>query len=464
MVEYCKRDIGSYPLGRVKGIPCRENNVGYPLKTEDFRMKKDAFVSAIPEIERTIGYTFCDKSLLRQAFTRSSWCNEHPAEGYQSNEVLEFFGDGVLSVAIISFLLSASTERCNKGIKTQLGEGDFSNIKSKLSDKTNLSRSMAKIGLEKHLLVGEGDERLGIKNEPSVMEDLFESIIGAVYIDSDKDLKMVTKVVTNMLDMSAYSDNSAASVSPKNALQEWCADKKRRLPPPIYKTVSESGPDHKKEYERGVFIGDRLLASAKGKNQKSADAVAAKEALAVLMAEDNAAKETAKSDPAPAQKADKRSVAPAKGEKASAITEAKPDGAQQSATAKSATGKAKSDGKKAAATEVSDGKADTRTSQKQNKIAKTDAADSANITDDALSDPQRLGKKAKSTPATAILRAHAQSKSAPGPVFRDLGLIAEDEHCVECSFMGQRSIATAPTRPEARERAAESICDFLKLR
>ena len=435
MVKYCKRGIGYYPLGRVVSLPCRENNVGYPPKTEDLRMKKDVFGSAISEIERTIGYSFRDKSLLRQAFTRSSWCNEHPTEGYQSNEVLEFFGDGVLSVAIISLLLSASTERCGKGIKTQLGEGDFSNIKSKLSDKTNLSTSMAKLGLERHLLVGEGDERLGIKNEPSVMEDLFESIIGAVYIDTDKNLEMVTKVVTRMLDMSVYADNSAASVSPKNALQEWCADKKRRLPPPVYKTVSESGPDHKKEYERGVFIGERMLASAKGKNQKSADALAAKEALQVLMAEESRAN------------ADKNGGSDIQQEKKAEQT-AKPD------KEKGSEAKSKEIGGSASLGDKTSGKA-----QKSNIGASSDAvSDSA-----SASEPQPTARKKNKQSASAILRAHAQSKSAPGPVFRDLGLIAEDEHCVECSFMGQRSIATAPTRPEARERAAQTICDFLKL-
>ena len=92
----------------------------------------------IAEIEKKIGYTFKDKSLLIQAFTRTSFCNEINLSSkvkYHSNEVLEFFGDGVLSLSIISFLLKECTERYEHGIKTELGEGDFSNIKSKLSDK-----------------------------------------------------------------------------------------------------------------------------------------------------------------------------------------------------------------------------------------------------------------------------------------------------------------------------------------
>ena len=253
-------------------------------------MKKDVFEKDIPRIESIIGYTFRDKSLLRQAFTRTSWCNEHGGVGegrYQSNEVLEFFGDSVLSAVIVSFLLEARTERYARGIRTALTEGDFSSIKSKLSDKTNLSLSTKRLGLESYLLLGEGDAKLGIANEPSVMEDLFESIVGAVYIDSGKNMDTVARVVSGMLDMSVYEKDGVTVQSAKNALQEWCADKSHRLPAPEYKTLAESGPDHKKVYTRGVFIGDKLVGSAEGKNQKTADALAAKAALELLKAEES---------------------------------------------------------------------------------------------------------------------------------------------------------------------------------
>lgn len=251
------------------------------------------FSKKISEIEKKIQYTFKDKSLLTQAFTRTSFCNErnrgHRGEEYISNEVLEFFGDSVLSTAIISMLLNEKTERYEHGIYTELDEGDFSNIRSKLSDKRNLSKSMATLGLQRYLRMGEGDGKLGIENEPSVMEDLFESIVGAVYIDCGMDIKRVIKVVSVMLDVSSYFSAETPPVqSFKNALQEWCADKKRRLPPPVYKTLSETGPDHKRSYERAVVIGDRTYGVGKGKNLKIADSMAAEEALKVLMREDKA--------------------------------------------------------------------------------------------------------------------------------------------------------------------------------
>ena len=244
------------------------------------------FTKHIPHIEKTIGYIFKDKSLLTQAFTRSSFCNEHKnrtGKEYISNEVLEFFGDSVLSTAIITLMLKEKTERYEHGVYTKLDEGDFSNIRSKLSDKRNLSRSMEALGLQKYLLMGGGDEKLGIQNEPSVMEDLFESIIGAVYIDCGMNMSEVISVVCRMLDASVYFSAEAAPIqSYKNALQEWCADKKHRLPAPVYKTVSESGPDHKRVYERAVIIGERTVATGVGKNMKIADNVAAEKALEIL--------------------------------------------------------------------------------------------------------------------------------------------------------------------------------------
>lgn len=240
----------------------------------------------ISEIEKTIGYSFNDKSLLLQAFTRTSFCNEHnrnAAVKYSSNEVLEFFGDGVLSLAIITVLMSENTKRYKYGIETPLREGDFSNIKSKLSDKKNLSKSMSELGLQKYLKMGDGDEKLGIENEPSVMEDLFESIIGAIYIDCGMDMQTVIRSVKIMLDTSVYlARDSAFGQSAKNAVQEWCADKSRRLAPPRYETVREEGPEHKKCYTRVCIVDGEVVGTGVGKNCKIADAVAAERALEFL--------------------------------------------------------------------------------------------------------------------------------------------------------------------------------------
>ena len=243
------------------------------------------FDENIAKIEEKIGYVFRDKSLLRQAFTRESFCNEAKGAklGYQSNEVLEFFGDSILSAVIVTCFIKKKTERYRYGIRTELSEGDFSNIRSKLADKRNLSENISRLGLEEYFLMGEGDVKLGIRNERSVKEDLFESIIGAIYIDSDFDINAVSAAAEVMLDLSVYLDRAQTPPqSYKNLLQEWCADKKRKKPQPVYKKVAESGPDHNKNYVCACIIGDECVSEGEGRSIKLAESAAAKAALEKL--------------------------------------------------------------------------------------------------------------------------------------------------------------------------------------
>ena len=369
-------------------------------------MKKASELN-IREIEKKINYTFKDKSLLIQAFTRTSYCNEiNPTAKVKlhSNEVLEFFGDGVLSLSIITFLLKECTERYEHGIRTELGEGDFSNIKSKLSDKQNLSKSMKALGLEKHLLMGEGDEKLGIQNEPSVMEDLFESIIGAIFIDSDMSIGAVIGAVTGMLDMSVYTDRQKVFQSAKNALQEWCADKKHRLSAPRYETLSEDGPDHKKTYMRGVYIGDKLMGRGIGKNFKLADAAAAEDALKTLMAQNE------------------------QNMQSKIVKKEQNESAVQSSTTTDKNAKA-----------------------------------TINVATPTKASPSEK-PSVKVQNASLKLKNYATSNKKPSPVFRDLGQHQNGKtvECrVECSFMEKVTLGSGKTRIEARETACLLMLEAL---
>lgn len=446
--------VGHYPIGNrlADRIAPNKRNA----------MKNNTFEKSLSTIEGTLGYTFRDKSLIKQAFTRTSYCNEHPAEKLQSNEVLEFFGDGVLSVTIISFLLENRTERYRHGIRTELGEGDFSNIKSKLSDKTNLSRSIERLGLEKYLLLGEGDKKLGIEKEPSVMEDLFESIVGAVYIDSEKNMTAVAHVVSNILDMSVYEKDSKPMQSAKNSLQEYCADKSRRLPPPEYKTVKEEGPDHKKYYTRGVYIGGELVACGTGKNMKIADAKAAEAALEVLTAN-----ERGKNEPNPLPRAK--------------LTVQKPVAAGTQKTTVPTTQKrtapkgSKPDKKAASAKVTGKPKASKEAAEAKNTKAGSKAAPLTNKMKKAPHDKQSdAGKNIKASDntasgtANAALKAYAAQKGILSPAYHDLGMTRTHsgviEYRIECRFAGRSTTATAPSRPLAREKASLEMARILNIR
>lgn len=366
------------------------------------------FEKNIKHIETVIGYTFKDKSLLKQAFTRTSFCNEHKGRcgaRYQSNEVLEFFGDSILSAAIVTLLMKDLAKRYEYGISTSLTEGDFSNIKSKLSDKKNLSLTTKRLDLQKFLLMGEGDAKLGVENEPSVMEDLFESIIGAIYIDSGNDVRAVIASVAKMLDLSGYlgGEGNAPIQSYKNALQEFCADKKRRLPAPVYKTVGESGPDHKKSYERACYIGDTLWGKGIGKNLKLADAAAAEAALSALKADEE--KKSRPKAPKPEEKKSQPKASPTRAKKA--------------------------DVKKVSA-------------------------------------PTRIKKEpAPSEESLTRLRDYAKSNKKTTPEFRDLGESERStekkrEYRVECRFDGICAVGLAEDKRLAKAAAAEKILKMLK--
>lgn len=242
------------------------------------------FQHAIGEIEEIIGYHFRDPALLRQAFTRKSYCNEAHQAGdreIQSNEVLEFCGDSVLSAAIISILMERCSRRSPVGLATELDEGSFTVIKSNLTNKTMLSRRVGELGLHKHLLVGRGDAQRGIDRQPSVMEDLFESIVGAVYFDCGKDMRVMTELISRLLDTEEYLKKNAVrqAASPYNALQEFCQARKL---PFSFSEVEHFGPEHERTYVFACYVEDVKIAEGQGGSGAKAKAAAAAAALPLL--------------------------------------------------------------------------------------------------------------------------------------------------------------------------------------
>ena len=152
--------------------------------------------NAIESIEKTIGYEFECKQLLSQAFTRSS--------EDQSNEILEFIGDSVLSLIVVNILIDKYSGQDGSGLYACRDEGDFSMMKSSLVNKQFLAKQMSKLNLQDYLRMSIGDEGQGIRNGKSVLEDLFESIVGAVYLDTNRNLKKTEKVVKNILDIERF--------------------------------------------------------------------------------------------------------------------------------------------------------------------------------------------------------------------------------------------------------------------
>ena len=164
----------------------------------------------IEEIERKIGYTFANKVLLEQAFTRRSFTEEY---GGENNEVLEFLGDKVLSIAVVKALSDEyAYPTDDEEYAIEFDEEDLTDILMELVCSENLASCISEMGLQKYLIMGKGDRRNNVQNDDSVKEDLFEAIIGAVTMDLDWkhvdkngigrwDIEKLKKVVSKMLNL-----------------------------------------------------------------------------------------------------------------------------------------------------------------------------------------------------------------------------------------------------------------------
>ncbi len=238
------------------------------------------------EIEEKIGYTFRNPSLIRQAFTRSSYVNEraagrHPGDT-QSNEILEFFGDSVLSACLAYLLLERYAEVGENGLKTDLGEADFSIIKSNMSDKRALAAAIRRLGIGCYMRLSRGDINQNVLAQDSPNEDLFESIIAAVALDCGMDFTVVSGVVKRLDDVErllARRGDGAAVKNPKSVVKEWCEKRKIAY---NYTVTGTEGPDHDRTYFVTLTVEGYDPADGVGASKPKAEMAAAEALLPYL--------------------------------------------------------------------------------------------------------------------------------------------------------------------------------------
>lgn len=164
----------------------------------------------IDAIETKLGYEFKDKALLIQAFTRESYAKEQRVKGLdvQSNEQLEYFGDSVLNYLVVCGQLDYFTKVMDgTGLHVLYKEGKLSEFNSHWTDKTMLSQCIDALGFAEYLIMSKGDINQKANENKSVKEDLFESLVGAMWIDSDKDISRIKNVVYSMLNIKFESAN-----------------------------------------------------------------------------------------------------------------------------------------------------------------------------------------------------------------------------------------------------------------
>lgn len=163
-------------------------------------------------IEETIHYTFSDKSLFVQAFTRSSYSVEH---GIPSNEILEFIGDKVIDFVVVKDIAEKFRTKTSwvsketKGseyftIATNKNEGDFTEIKKNLVCNENFSKVIDDLGLAKYMLLGKSDSKNKVEEQMKIKADLLEAIVGATAIDTKWDVIKLSEVCEKLIGIDSY--------------------------------------------------------------------------------------------------------------------------------------------------------------------------------------------------------------------------------------------------------------------
>lgn len=224
----------------------------------------------IADAEKRLGVTFKDKDLLVRAFTHRSYLNEHKNRHLRHNERLEFLGDAVLELVITDFLYN---EFKNKS------EGELTLYRAALVNTDTLAQVASELNLSEFLLLSRGEARDKGRARHSIMADTVEAIIGAMYLDQGYAIPhrfIIEHIAPRLGGILAQQ----SWIDAKSLFQEKAQEHFNETP--VYKTLSEDGPDHDKKFEVGVFVDNKCLGKGEGKSKQDAAQQAADAALREL--------------------------------------------------------------------------------------------------------------------------------------------------------------------------------------
>lgn len=218
-------------------------------------------------LEARLDIRFRDRRLLHLALQHGSY-GHGPAGRRESYERLELLGDAVLNLIVSDHLYQRFPEA---------SEGDLAKLRARIVSEPWLARITRSLDLGKYVLMGKGEEKSGGRSRPSMLADVLEAVLGAVYVDSG--FGVAHAVATRWL-QETYEDLETPSEDYKSQLQELLQERERRLP--RYRISSQEGPDHAKVFVAIVEAGGRILGEGQGASKKQAEQAAARVALQLL--------------------------------------------------------------------------------------------------------------------------------------------------------------------------------------
>ncbi|ACM93014.1 ribonuclease III [Nautilia profundicola AmH] len=223
----------------------------------------------ISELEKSLGYQFKNKKLITEALTHRSYKKE------VNNERLEFLGDAVMDLIVGEYLFH---------LFPKAEEGILSKLRAALVNEDSFTRLAKRLNLGKYLYLSPAEENNNGREKPSILSSAFEAVIGAIYLEAG--FEKAKDVALRLL------KEEFPIITPEELLKDYKTTLQEITQAhfgvvPEYRLISASGPDHKKEFEIGVFIQDKEYARAKGKSKKTAQQEGARLTIDMLKKELN---------------------------------------------------------------------------------------------------------------------------------------------------------------------------------
>lgn len=215
-------------------------------------------------LEERIGYKFTNQALLKQAVTHSSFTNEQRIRRAKNYERLEFLGDAVLELVSSEFLFQRNRH---------MSEGELTKTRASMVCEPSLAFCARDLELGQFILLGRGEEGTGGRTRDSIISDVMEAVIGAIYLDGGMEPAkafIYRFVLSDLEDKQLFYDS-------KSTLQELIQGKLKKSF--RYELLSESGPEHNKVFRVAVYMEEKLLGTGEGRTKKAAEQQSAYQAL-----------------------------------------------------------------------------------------------------------------------------------------------------------------------------------------
>ncbi len=212
------------------------------------------------------GIQFNNRDLLAEAFTQASYVNEHPHQGLKFYERIEFLGDAVLQLFVSEYIYQRYP---------QLPQGKLTRLRAAMVCEDSFSKFAKECHFDQYIRLGKGEEKAGARKRPGLLCDIFESFIGALYLDQGRDAveKFIHRVIFPKLDMGWFDH----AVDSKTSLQEFL---QRHGDVDIeYHLLAERGSENKPVFKVNVTANGQEIGEGQGSSKKHAEMAAAKAAL-----------------------------------------------------------------------------------------------------------------------------------------------------------------------------------------